>query len=167
MFFKVTNESKGPRFIVTSTGRTVILPGEKNAKRVQMEPEVARQYVAFKESERGGSFKVEAIDGDSRSELGKPIARRERARLAPDALRPPHEKVVKTPYDEMVVSEEANPDVNVDADDKAKAKAELLARADDMDIADLRTEAKMLLGKDWPETGDRFGKPRIKSLLES
>lgn len=172
MFFKVTNESKGPRFIVTATGRTLILPGDKNAKTVQMDPEVARQYLALKDRGRGTSFALQAVDDKGRTELQKPIERREPSLLAPDAQKPPKQRP-KTPYEEMAGSEAVEENVEVEVDevnevnDKTKSKAELLARADDMDIADLRMEAKMLLGKDWPETGDRFGKARIKSLLES
>lgn len=164
MFFKVTNESKGPRFVVGTRGRAVVLPGEKNAKRVDIEPEVARQYVAAKDRGRGASLTLQALDDEGRAELGKPLEPRERRRLPPDARRPQPIAAVQSPspYDELMQSDT----IVEEEDTKYDAKAELLSRADGMSIDDLRTEAKMVLGKDWPDNGDRLNKAGVKRLLE-
>lgn len=166
MLFKVTNESKGPRFVVTKRGRTVVLPGDKNAKRVDLEPEVARQYAAAKDRGKNkGSFVLEAVDDDGRAELQKPPVQRDRnpRRLPPDARRPQQpEASAQSPYDEMMQGDT----IAEEEDGKYDAKQELLSRADNMTIENLRAEARMVLGSDWPDNGDRLNKAGVKRLLE-
>lgn len=186
MLFKVTNTSRGMRFVPTLAGRSPVTPGEKNARNLDMDPEVARQYRAMAARSEKFSIQIAGTNDESREALQQAPQARKRSKLPPDYKKPAplfndppkSEPEQESPYDSLGDSniddegqdegDAANPP---QTDDSAKgrtskkgSKAELLARADDMELADLRTEARMVLGKDWPK-GKKLNKRAIKALL--
>src|SRR5689334_14001710 len=88
MKFKIENSGKGPRYVPTLAGRSQVNPGEKNARTLDMDPEVARQYIAMAKRSDKFAIKISALDSSGSAELEKPLQPRERRRMPPDQLPP-------------------------------------------------------------------------------
>lgn len=177
MLFKVSNTSKtGFKTVPTIRGRTSI--GPEQEKTMDLEPNVARMYRAMATRGKGHTIKVSAVSAEGRAELDKPIER-ERSSMPPgtprrDVFKPIDDALtqerVNDPYEdhsgETGESESGQSQGEGGQQSQTSAKAELLSRADTMEISQLRAEAKMLLGKDWPQRGDSFNQAQIKKLLK-
>lgn len=186
MLFKVTNTSKGMRLVPTLAGRSPVTPGEKNARNLDMDPEVARQYHAMAARSEKFSIQLAGTNDESRDALQQVPQPRTRSKIPPDYKKPaplfndppPSEPKQASPYENLGADEgddggqgEGDASNPPQTDDSANArpprrgsKAELLARADDMEIGALRTEAQMVLGKEWSK-GKKLNKRAIKALL--
>lgn len=171
MKFKVENKGKGSRYVPTLAGRSVVDPGEKNARKLDMDPEIARQYLAMAKRSEKFTIQITALDAQGSAELEKPLQPRQRGRMPPDQQpqrrqSQPPQQVAPSPYNDIAdlnLEEDAEVVEEESEDDKAAAaKKELLFRADEMELGDLRTEASMLLKKN---LSNKLSRDKVKALL--
>jgi len=165
MQFNVANRGKGPRFVKTAAGRTVVVvPGEE--KQLDLDPAVAKAMFAISQrpAKNVSSIRLTAIDAAGNEALtGKrapapkmnipgtePLFLKEAADAGDDEGRSPY-----TEEGESVLESSQTP------------AESLLERADELELDELRAEAKEVLGKNAPKDLARLKRAAVKRLLKS
>lgn len=149
--FRVKNVSKGSRMIQTPNGKhTSISSGE--TREIKLTAAVARAHASAAARRPGKYMEIVPASDEARAMLSGEAAAHSELSDA-DTGGAPESGVLAPP------TGDGAPSLPQDA------RAELADRADSMDINELRSEARILLGQTWPRNGNTLTRERIKELL--